>query len=88
MPELRSHEAVSKVAVVGAGLIGAGWAVQFLLAGLRVVAFDSAAGWSDRFPLFDSVRGLASGERSGRAPLFQDPLFLRRLFCPLFWRLF
>lgn len=48
MPELRSHEAVSKVAVVGAGLIGAGWAVQFLLAGLRVVAFDSAAGWSDR----------------------------------------
>lgn len=48
MPELRSHEAVSKVAVVGAGLIGTGWTVQFLMAGFRVVAFDSAAGWSDR----------------------------------------
>ncbi len=48
MPELRSHEAVRTVAVVGAGLIGAGWAVQFLMAGFRVIAWDSAAGWSDR----------------------------------------
>lgn len=48
MPELRSHEAVRTVAVVGSGLIGAGWVVQFLMAGFRVIACDSAAGWSDR----------------------------------------
>lgn len=48
MPELRRIETVRTVAVVGAGLIGAGWAVQFLMAGFRVVACDSATGWSDR----------------------------------------
>ena len=47
MSELRKPESVATIALVGAGLIGAGWAVQFLMAGYRVVAWDPAARWSD-----------------------------------------
>jgi len=39
---------VATVALVGSGLIGAGWAVQFLLAGYRVMAWDPAAKWSEQ----------------------------------------
>ena len=35
---------VRRVAVVGSGLIGAGWAAHFLAHGLDVVATDPAAG--------------------------------------------
>ena len=54
MTELRRLESVAIVALIGAGLIGAGWAVQFLMAGYRVVAWDPAASWSDQ--LLTSVR--------------------------------
>lgn len=39
---------VSRVAVVGAGVIGASWSAQFLAAGLDVVATDPADGAEDR----------------------------------------
>jgi len=48
MSKLRSLDSVATVALVGAGLIGAGWAVQFLLAGYRVVAWDPAVKWSEQ----------------------------------------
>ena len=48
MPALRDHDSLSKVAVIGAGLIGAGWATQYLLAGFELAAWDPARGWRDR----------------------------------------
>ena len=39
-----SSSPVSRVAVVGAGLIGSGWAAQFLAQGLEVTATDPAPG--------------------------------------------
>lgn len=47
MPVLRSHDSLSKVAIIGAGLIGAGWATQYLLAGFDVAAWDPARGWRE-----------------------------------------
>jgi len=41
-------EAVRRVALVGAGVIGAGWAAHFLARGLDVVASDPASGAEDR----------------------------------------
>lgn len=43
-----SGATVQRVAVVGAGVIGAGWSAQFLAAGLDVVATDPAAGAENR----------------------------------------
>ncbi len=37
-------QAVKRVAIVGAGVIGSGWAARFLAAGLDVVAWDPAPG--------------------------------------------
>lgn len=48
MQEIRKHESVSTVAIIGAGLIGAGWAAQFLLSGYNVIAWDPADKWSDK----------------------------------------
>ena len=48
MPALRDHHSLSRVAVIGAGLIGSGWATQYLQAGFEVAAWDPARGWRDR----------------------------------------
>lgn len=46
MSKFRKLDSIEKVALIGSGLIGAGWAVQFLLAGYRVVAWDPAVKFS------------------------------------------
>ncbi len=46
--EGRSPEEVRDVAIVGAGVIGAGWAAHFLRMGLDVTAWDPAPGAADR----------------------------------------
>lgn len=45
-------EAVQTVAVVGTGVIGAGWAAHFLRAGYDVVAWDPGAGAAERLAAF------------------------------------
>jgi carnitine 3-dehydrogenase len=44
--------AVQRVAVIGTGVIGAGWAAHFLRMGFDVVAFDPAPGAEDRLRRF------------------------------------
>ena len=41
-------ESIAKVAVIGAGVIGAGWAARALARGLDVLAWDPAPGWQVR----------------------------------------
>jgi carnitine 3-dehydrogenase len=41
-------EAVQTVAVVGTGVIGAGWAAHFLRMGYDVVAWDPGSGAAER----------------------------------------
>ena len=48
MPALRDHDSLRTVAVIGAGLIGAGWTTQYLLEEFEVVAWDPARGWQER----------------------------------------
>jgi carnitine 3-dehydrogenase len=45
-------EAVQTVAVVGTGVIGAGWAAHFLRAGYDVVAWDPGSGAAERLAAF------------------------------------
>lgn len=52
MSGIRSKESTTTVALVGVGLIGAGWTVQFLLAGYSVIAWDTAEQWSDKLLKF------------------------------------
>lgn len=47
-------ESIAKVAVIGAGVIGAGWAARALARGLDVLAWDPAPGWQAR--LEDAVQ--------------------------------
>lgn len=65
MPALRDHHSLSRVAVIGAGLIGSGWATQYLQAGFEVAAWDPAPGWRDR---------LRNRVRSALARLRVDPV--------------
>ncbi|TFF23167.1 3-hydroxyacyl-CoA dehydrogenase [Jiella endophytica] len=46
--QLLAEQPIERVAVIGSGLIGAGWAAAFLARGLDVVAIDPAAGARDR----------------------------------------
>jgi carnitine 3-dehydrogenase len=72
MPRPRPDSA-RRVALVGAGLIGAGWAAQFLARGLEVTATDSGAGAEARmrrlidraWPALTEL-GLAPGADRGR----------------------
>lgn len=76
MPALRDHDSLSKVAVIGAGLIGAGWATQYLLAGFEVAAWDPARGWRDR--LRNHVRNALARlevEPARQAALLQNMAF-------------
>jgi 3-hydroxyacyl-CoA dehydrogenase len=70
----------ARVAVVGTGVIGTGWAALFLAHGLDVVASDPAPGAADR--LADGVRahwpglerrGLADGASPHRLTFVTDP---------------
>ncbi|MEM6415955.1 MAG: 3-hydroxyacyl-CoA dehydrogenase NAD-binding domain-containing protein, partial [Pseudomonadota bacterium] len=40
---MRSVDDIRTIGVVGCGLIGTGWIIQFLASGLNVVAFDAAS---------------------------------------------
>lgn len=70
---LRTVDDLTTVAVVGTGVIGAGWAARCLSRGLDVVATDPAPGAEDRlraavaraWPALEEV-GLASGARQDR----------------------
>ena len=71
--EGRSPEDVRRVAIVGAGVIGAGWAAHFLRMGLDVTAWDPAAGAAGRlsglvdaaWPALERL-GLRDGASPGR----------------------
>ncbi|HEU0318571.1 MAG TPA: 3-hydroxyacyl-CoA dehydrogenase NAD-binding domain-containing protein, partial [Solirubrobacteraceae bacterium] len=54
-------EAVQTVAVVGIGVIGAGWAAHFLRMGYDVVAWDPAPGAADRLRFAGSLAEAADG---------------------------
>ena len=64
---------ISRVAVVGTGVIGASWASNLLAQGVEVSAFDPAPGWAERlratvaaqWPVLASM-GLAVGADPGR----------------------
>ncbi len=45
---MRINENIRTVAIVGSGVIGAGWAARILAHGYDVVAWDPGAGWQDR----------------------------------------
>lgn len=72
-------DSISRVAVVGAGVIGASWAAQFLAAGLDVVATDPADGAEERlredvashWPLMERL-GLHAGASIGRLTFTTD----------------
>ena len=78
MSELRSP--IKKVAVVGTGLIGAGWTTVFLANGLDVVAIDPAPDASDRLRRDVATMWAApGGTGAGRgAAGFQRPDLRRR----------
>ena len=63
---------VRRVAVVGAGLIGARWAAQFLAGGLDVVATDSAPGAEQRM-LADIAAAWPALLRLGRTDVPRPP---------------
>ena len=71
--EGRSPEDVRRVAIVGAGVIGAGWAAHFLRMGLEVTAWDPAPGAAERlsclvaaaWPALERL-GLRDGASPGR----------------------
>lgn len=74
-------DGVSKVAVIGAGTIGASWAAYFLSRGLEVCACDPAPDAADRLRRFiDRARpalqtlGLAEGADPGRVRFEADPV--------------
>ncbi len=75
-----SYEGVTRVAVIGAGTIGSGWAAYFLSRGLEVSASDPAPGGADalrRFidsawPALDAL-GLADGADPSRVTFGPDP---------------
>lgn len=69
----------SKVAVVGTGVIGAGWATHFLARGFDVVATDPAPGaeerlrgWVDAYWPAVETLGLAEGASRGRLSFTTD----------------
>ena len=81
----------SKVAVVGTGVIGAGWATHFLARGFDVTATDPAPGAEQRlrglvdagWPAVEAL-GLADGASRDRldfttdvAPAVRDALFIQ-----------
>ncbi len=74
------HSQIERVAVVGAGVIGSGWAARFLGAGLDVAAWDpSAEARSKSFAAIDTAwpamvrRGIAPSARPSRLT-FHDEL--------------
>jgi len=69
--EVRSPEDARTVAIVGAGVIGAGWAAHFLRMGLDVTAWDPAPGAADRLARFVAAAWPALerlGLRDGASP--------------------
>lgn len=48
MAAFRGRDEIGQVAVIGSGLIGAGWIAAFLAHGLRVSVYDPAPGAADR----------------------------------------
>ncbi|MFI5043131.1 MAG: 3-hydroxyacyl-CoA dehydrogenase NAD-binding domain-containing protein, partial [Acidimicrobiales bacterium] len=73
-------ESVRRVAVVGTGVIGGGWAAHFLRMGLDVSAFDPAPGAEDRLRrMVDGVwptlarHGLAPAADPARLPVATNP---------------
>ena len=66
MPHPSTHPAIRRVAIVGAGTIGASWAALFLAHGLEVVVSDPAP---DAEPLTrERARRLAGAGRAGSRP--------------------
>jgi carnitine 3-dehydrogenase len=80
---------IRRIAVVGTGVIGAGWVTRFLARGLEVVAYDPAPGAEDR--LKDSVaRAWPAAVKSGLAlqplpPTFQFESDLSRACANVDW---
>ena len=52
MSDYRDHAQVRRIAVLGAGTIGASWAAWFLARGYAVDAWDPAVGWEQRLAAF------------------------------------
>ena len=75
----RSPEDVQRVAIVGAGVIGAGWAAHFLRVGYDVLAWDPGPGAAERltslvdaaWPALERL-GLRSGASPDRLRLFDS----------------
>jgi 3-hydroxyacyl-CoA dehydrogenase len=73
--------AVRKVAVIGAGTIGASWAAYFLSRGLDVTASDPASKGeefarryiADAWPVLERLGGITSGARPDRLRFEADP---------------
>ena len=79
MATYKAYDAVRRIAVLGCGTIGAGWAAYFLARGYDVAALDPAAGWQDRLRAFiDNARpqlqavGTAIG-REGKLEMLDTP---------------
>ena len=62
-----SPDRVQRVAVIGAGTIGASWAAQFLARGLEVAVFDPAADTADRVRRFVDAKDALAGHLRRRA---------------------
>ena len=70
---------IERVAIIGAGVIGTGWAARFLGAGLEVAAWDPAPGAADKARASIEVaweamsrRGIASGASKDRLAFFDS----------------
>ena len=79
MAAYKAYDAVRRIAVLGCGTIGSGWAAYFLARGYDVAAWDPAAGWQDRLRAFvDNARpqlqavGTSVG-REGRLDFLDTP---------------
>jgi carnitine 3-dehydrogenase len=73
---------ITRVAVIGAGTIGASWAAYFLSRGLAVTASDPAAdaetflrrAIADAWPTLERLGGMASHARADRLVFERDPV--------------
>ena len=65
---------VQHVAVIGTGLIGAGWVAQFLLYGLKTTVWDPAPDFEDRRS-FSNTHVLVTS-RSASAPVLTSAISL------------
>lgn len=78
--ELVKPDAVERVAILGAGTIGASWAAHFLAHGLGVNVWDPAPGYEARmrgyveraWPALERL-GASTGANSERIAFFDDP---------------